>query len=47
MKGKFSYIAPEYLKGQLDNRVDIWAVGVIALELLTIRRLFDPRTTSR
>jgi len=41
IKGKFSYIAPEYLKGQLDNRVDIWAVGVIAWELLTMRRLFD------
>jgi len=41
IKGKFSYIAPEYLNGQLDNRVDIWAVGVIAWELLTMRRLFD------
>lgn len=41
IKGKFSYIAPEYLKGQLDNRVDIWALGVIAWELLTMRRLFE------
>jgi serine/threonine-protein kinase len=41
IKGKFSYIAPEYLGGQLDNRVDIWALGVIAWELLTMRRLFE------
>jgi serine/threonine protein kinase len=41
IKGKFSYIAPEYLGGQLDNRVDVWAVGVVAWELLTMRRLFD------
>ena len=44
IKGKFSYIAPEYLNGQLDNRVDIWAVGVIAWELLTMERLFDAVT---
>ncbi|HSN29085.1 MAG TPA: serine/threonine-protein kinase, partial [Kofleriaceae bacterium] len=44
IKGKFSYIAPEYLNGHLDNRVDIWAVGVIAWELLTMRRLFDSPT---
>ncbi|HUS32160.1 MAG TPA: serine/threonine-protein kinase [Kofleriaceae bacterium] len=41
VKGKFSYMAPEYLREKLDHRVDIWAVGVIAHELLTNRRLFD------
>jgi serine/threonine-protein kinase len=41
IKGKFSYIAPEYIDGQLDNRVDIWAIGVVAWELLTMRRLFE------
>jgi eukaryotic-like serine/threonine-protein kinase len=41
IKGKFSYIAPEYIDGKLDNRVDIWALGVVAWELLTMRRLFD------
>ena len=41
IKGKFSYIAPEYINGQLDNRVDLWALGVIAWELLTMRRLFE------
>ncbi len=40
VKGKFSYMAPEYLKGKLDSRVDLWALGVVAHELLTNRRLF-------
>ncbi len=41
IKGKFGYIAPEYLVGKLDRRVDLWAVGIIMYELLTSRRLFD------
>jgi serine/threonine protein kinase len=41
IKGKFGYIAPEYLVGKLDLRVDLWAVGIIMYELLTSRRLFD------
>src|ERR1043165_4877488 len=41
VKGKFSYMAPEYLREKLDHRVDLWAVGVIAHELLSNRRLFD------
>jgi eukaryotic-like serine/threonine-protein kinase len=41
VKGKFSYMAPEYLIGQLDHRVDLWALGVVAYELLTNQQLFD------
>src|SRR5262249_18275718 len=41
IKGKFNYVAPEYLGGKLDARADLWAVGVIMYELLTSRRLFD------
>jgi serine/threonine-protein kinase len=41
IKGKFNYVAPEYLGGTLDARADLWAVGVIMYELLTSRRLFD------
>jgi len=41
IKGKYSYIAPEYLGGNLDHRADLWAVGIIMYELLTSRRLFD------
>ena len=40
IKGKLSYIAPEYLLGRLDARCDLWAVGVMLHELLSGRRLF-------
>src|SRR6187551_273667 len=40
IKGKLSYVAPEYLDGRLDVRCDLWAVGVLLHELLTGNRLF-------
>ncbi len=40
IKGKFGYIAPEYTRGQLDARADLFALGVIAHELLSGKRLF-------
>ena len=39
--GKLGYIAPEYLSGQLDARVDLFSLGVVAHELLTARPLFE------
>ena len=41
IKGKYGYIAPEYLQGILDPRADLWAVGIIMYELLTARPLFE------
>ncbi|HSK03676.1 MAG TPA: serine/threonine-protein kinase [Kofleriaceae bacterium] len=41
IKGKYGYVAPEYLVGSIDHRADLWAVGIIMYELLTGRRLFD------
>lgn len=41
IKGKFGYVAPEYVGGKLDHRADLWAVGILMYELLTSRRLFD------
>ena len=41
IKGKISYVAPEYTRGRLDARADLFAVGVIAHEMLANRRLFD------
>jgi serine/threonine protein kinase len=41
IKGKLNYVAPEYLSGKLDSRVDLWALGVVMYELLTGKRLFD------
>jgi serine/threonine protein kinase len=44
IKGKHGYIAPEYTYGQLDYRADLFALGVVAHELLTGRRLFSADT---
>jgi len=42
IKGKIAYIAPEYLEDTgLDRRADLWAVGVVAYELLCNARLFN------
>ena len=41
IKGKYGYIAPEYIGGTIDHRADLWAVGIIMYELLTSRRLFE------
>jgi serine/threonine-protein kinase len=43
LKGKFGYMAPEYIKGSIDARADLFAVGVVAYELLTSRPLFSGR----
>ncbi len=41
LKGKLSYVAPEQLnEGPIDQRVDIWGLGVTLWELLAGRRLF-------
>jgi serine/threonine protein kinase len=41
IKGKFGYMAPEYIAGRIDARADLFALGVIAHELLTNRPLFQ------
>ncbi len=41
IKGKFSYMAPEQIRGEsIDRRVDVWALGVTLWETLCLRRLF-------
>lgn len=41
LKGKLSYVAPEQLsEGPVDQRVDIWGLGVTLWEMLAGRRLF-------
>jgi serine/threonine protein kinase len=41
IKGKYAYLSPEQVcGGVLDARVDIFALGIVAWELLTLRRPF-------
>lgn len=41
VQGKFSYMAPEKLQGGAgDRRSDIWSLGCVLWEALTLRRLF-------
>lgn len=45
VKGRIAYVSPEHLLSQpLDHRADVWAVGVVAWELLARRRLFRARS---
>jgi len=41
-KGKLRYMAPEQINGQeVDRRTDVYSLGVMLWEMLTMRRLFD------
>lgn len=42
LKGKFSYMSPEQVSGKakIDHRSDIFALGIILFEMLTLKRLF-------
>lgn len=41
VKGKFAYLSPEAAQGnEVDGRTDVFAVGILAFEMLTGRRLF-------
>ena len=47
IKGKFSYLAPDLFKhSELDGRVDLFALGLVFYELLTLRRPFSFRANT-
>jgi serine/threonine-protein kinase len=42
LKGRLGYMAPEQARdGRLDRRTDVYAVGVMLWEMLTLKRLFS------
>lgn len=42
LKGKFSYMSPEQVSGKtkIDRRSDVFALGIVLFEMLTLKRLF-------
>lgn len=45
LKGKFRYMSPEQAYGRsVDRRTDIYQLGIVLWEMLTLRRLFDAET---
>src|SRR5260221_14456726 len=41
IKGKFGYMSPEQVRGvDVDQRADVFSLGICMWELLTLKRLF-------
>jgi serine/threonine protein kinase len=47
VKGKFAYMAPEQLRGhEVDRRADVWSLGVLLCETISVKRMFGRKNDS-
>ena len=45
IKGKYAYMSPEQVNGaDIDHRTDIFSLGIVLWEMLTLQRLFSARS---
>ena len=45
IKGKYAYMSPEQVNGgDIDHRTDIFSLGIVLWEMLTLERLFSARS---
>ncbi|HMR05545.1 MAG TPA: serine/threonine-protein kinase [Polyangiaceae bacterium] len=45
LKGRFAYMSPEHARGdKLDRRSDLFSLGIVLFEALTLERVFDAKS---
>lgn len=45
--GTIFYMSPEVLQKNYNEKCDVWALGIMLLQMLTGKRLYDGLTTTK